>query len=59
MGRCRRSPAKHRHSRKRGSPNDYKNGMRGHSWQGKGNKRKCSRCGQRPKNSVFNTLGWE
>ena len=34
----------------KGKSRDYKNGMRGHSWKGRGADRKCSKCGAKPKN---------
>lgn len=61
MSRCTHSPPKHRVSRKKsGHPNDYRHGMRGHTWE-KLNKeiyqdtdsvtticigRRCKKCGK-------------
>ena len=51
MPRCTESPPKHRttkphgsHGRSAGSKNDYKHGMKGHTWKREGNKRYCALC---------------
>lgn len=56
MGKCRNSPTKRRTSMGKGQGNNYKNGLRGHSWKGKGKDRVCGRCGLKPKNSIWRSL---
>ena len=46
---CRGSPTKRRNAMGKGKPKDYRKGLRGHSWKGRGAVRKCSRCGKVPK----------
>ena len=55
MPKCRASPIKRRVGKPHGShshgtsKNDYKRGIRGHSWKGHGINRKCERCNIKPK----------
>ena len=55
MTKCPRSPIKRRVGKPHGShshastKNDYKRGIRGHTWKGHGKDRKCEKCGRNPK----------
>ena len=46
--RCPSSRPKRRTPRGRGKSKGYKRGMRGHSWEGHGKDRRCSKCGEKP-----------
>jgi len=48
MGKCKRQSAHKRVSKKRGNPSNYRNPIKGHTWEGHGDERKCKHCGLMP-----------